>query len=371
MARADAPPPRHAVRRVALLADDLTGAADAAAPFALRGLRVAVALDGPPPSDVDVLALVTDTRWRSAEDAERRVREAASVGRAWGPDVLFLKVDSTLRGRVREDVDAALSAWGAERAVGSPAFPAQGRVVRDGALLLHGERTVEDVAGLFPEAVRVHDAESHEDLVRIAGAALRDGAVAVGSGGLGRALAEVLVPHVPDVPDVPPGPRWTRADGVLVVVGTSHPVTRAQTDALVDAGAIHVVLAPGAQDDVQRLRDALGRCRTVVLTPVIDEGLEGDSREAVSAAEALAAVVARVVDERPGLGLVLTGGATALAVAAALGASSMRVLSEAAEGLPRGELVVGGRRVPVVTKSGGFGRQDSLRRAVDALEDCS
>lgn len=368
MARADAPSPRRAVRRVALLADDLTGAADAAAPFALRGMRVAVALDGTPPSDVDVLALVTDTRWRSAEDAERCVRAAASLGRAWGPDVLFLKVDSTLRGRVRGDVAAALSAWGAERAVASPAFPAQGRVVRDGALLLHGERTVEDVAGLFPGAVRVHDAESHQDLVRVASAALRDGAVAVGSGGLGRALAEVLVPHVPDVPR---GPRWPRADGVLVVVGTTHPVTRSQTDALVDAGAVHVVLAPRGQDDVEKLHDALRRTGTVVLTPAIDERLEGDSAEAVSAAEAVAAVVARVVDERPGLGLVLTGGATALAVAAALGASSMRVLSEAAEGLPLGELVVGDRRVPVVTKSGGFGQQDSLRRAVDALEDCS
>jgi uncharacterized protein YgbK (DUF1537 family) len=82
-------------------------------------------------------------------------------------------------------------------------------------------------------------------------------------------------------------------------------------------------------------------------------------------------VVARAVEERPRLGLVLTGGATALAVATALGASSLRVLSEAAEGLPLGELVVGGRRVPVVTKSGGFGRQDALRRAVDALEDSS
>jgi uncharacterized protein YgbK (DUF1537 family) len=90
------------------------------------------------------------------------------------------------------------------------------------------------------------------------------------------------------------------------------------------------------------------------------------------AAAALAARLARtavaVVDAVPSVGLVLTGGTTALAVATALGASELRLSAEVAEGLPRGELVAGERRVPVVTKSGGFGARDALRRAAQALE---
>ena len=63
--------------------------ADAAAPFTLRGLDVSVALTATGPNAVDVLPLVTDNRWRPA--------------------------------------DEALSAWGCEHAVATPAFPAQAR----------------------------------------------------------------------------------------------------------------------------------------------------------------------------------------------------------------------------------------------------
>jgi uncharacterized protein YgbK (DUF1537 family) len=81
--------------------------------------------------------------------------------------------------------------------------------------------------------------------------------------------------------------------------------------------------------------------------------------------------VTAVLGAAPSAGLVLTGGATALAVVRALGAVEFRLTSEVAAGLPKGEMVVGDRRVPVVTKSGGFGAQDALRRAAEALEVCT
>ncbi len=49
---------------LAVVADDLTGAADAAAPFAARGAVVNIVLRWPPPPGTEVLALVTDSRWR-------------------------------------------------------------------------------------------------------------------------------------------------------------------------------------------------------------------------------------------------------------------------------------------------------------------
>lgn len=371
MTRADAAPSRSPVRRVAVLADDLTGAADAAAPFAVRGLRVAVTLTASPPVDADVLGLVTDTRWRAGSEATQRVRDAVRVARSWCPDLLFLKIDSTLRGRVREDVTAALHAWdGPAAAFGTPAFPGQGRVVRDGALVVHGETTVARVGDRFPEAVRVADAETDGDLLAVATRIVAAGAVAVGSGGLGRALAEVLAP-ASSPPSAPPAP----ASAVLVVAGTTHPVTLAQVETLVAAGAQHVVLRPARPEAVDAVVAALRAGRRVVVTCDVHPGpephLKPDTAEAVEVARTLATTVSQLVDAVPGVGLVLTGGATALAVATALGASELRVLSEAAEGLPLGELVVGDRRVPVVTKSGGFGQQDALGRAAQALEDRS
>lgn len=384
------------IRRLAILADDLTGAADAAAPFAARGLTVSVLLFATPPSDdtpptdaisppdttgpgdailqqglevpedVEVLAFVTDNRWRPAPEAAERMRAAVSRVRAWRPELLFVKIDSTLRGRVRADVAEALGAWGGTEAVATPAFPGQGRIVCGGVLVVHGEAVAGRVAEHFPGGVRVVDAESHEDLVTVARDIVDHAAVAVGSGGLARALAEVLLdesrPHR--------RPR-TAVAGVLVVVGTAHAATREQVRALLAAGAELVVIGPSTPSPVQAATTALRDGRRVVVTCEVAGEVEPDSAQAAALAEDVSQVVRAIVDAAPPIGLVLTGGATALAVAAALGARELRLLSEVAVGLPLGEMVIDDRRIPVVTKSGGFGAQDSLCRAAEALEDCA
>ncbi|MEJ3654197.1 four-carbon acid sugar kinase family protein [Actinomycetes bacterium KLBMP 9759] len=338
--------PRASLRRLAVVADDLTGAADAAAPFAARGLAVSVALDGPPPQ-VDVLAVLTDNRWRPSDEAARRMRGAVEATRAWGAESLFIKIDSTLRGRVRDDVVTALSAWPGT-AVATPAFPEQGRLVRGGALLVHGETTVARVAERFPQQVDVLDAATAEDLLAIASRIVADDLVAIGSGGLSRALAEVLVPQAQPVDR----PEPARA-GVLVVAGTPHPVTREQVRRLAADGRDAAALRAG---------------RRVVLTADVDGELDPDGPAAAAHAVELGATVRGIVDEVPGVRLVLTGGATALAVANALGATELRLHGEVAPGLPIGALLTGDRAVPVVTKSGGFGAPDALCRAVEALE---
>ncbi|SHN50851.1 Uncharacterized conserved protein YgbK, DUF1537 family [Geodermatophilus obscurus] len=360
------PPVAAGSGRLAVLADDLTGAADAAAPFAVRGLEVSVALTAATPGAVDVLALVTDNRWRPPEEAADRMREAVERVRAWGPDLLFLKIDSTLRGRVRADVSVALDAWGTRNAVATPAFPAQGRTVHDGALRVHGEATVTDIGGHFPPGVRAVDAQTHGDLVQIARRILADGAVAAGSGGLARALAEVLI-------TTPAARRFlaTPVGGVLLVVGTDHPTTKAQVAPLLATGADRLVVDDSTPWPVEDAVSALRDGRRVLLTSAVVVDVPADSPQAAALAERLARVVAAVLDGAPSAGLVLTGGATALAVATALGATELRLLAEVTEGLPLGELFTGDRRIPVVTKSGGFGAPDALCRAAEALEECA
>ncbi|WP_219417942.1 four-carbon acid sugar kinase family protein [Pseudonocardia nigra] len=355
--------PAGAVRRLAVLADDLTGAADAAAPFAARGLSVSVALEPKRPlPDVDVLALLTDNRWRPAAEAAERTRAAVAHIREHRPDLLFVKIDSTLRGRVHDDVAVALDAWAAGPALATPAFPAQGRAVRDGALLVHGETTVPRVRDRFPDGVEVLDAGTDAELIAIAHRILDARALAVGSGGLSRALAEVLVPtpHPPRRPDP--------ATGVLLAVGTPHPTTQAQVGRLLAAGAQLVTLGRDA-DPAAAATAALRDGGRVVLTCHVDGEVEPDSPRAAALADDLATVVGAVLAAAPAAGLVLTGGATALAVTTALGAAEIRLRSEVAPGMPLGGMVVGDRRIPVVTKSGGFGAPDALCRAADALEE--
>lgn len=361
------PHPVAASPRIGIVSDDLTGAADAAAPFADRGLTVSVALtvDPTPAPDVDVLAVVTDSRWQAAPQAGHAVRAAVIGLRAWDPAMLFVKIDSTLRGRVRQDVSVALDAWGAGCAIATPAFPAQGRVVRGGSLEVHGRPVVDRVADCFPPGVRVVDAASGEELLDVARNIVGRGAVAVGSGGLARALAEVLV--LPE-PPAPGRPMSTRPRGVLIVVGTPHPVTRGQCEALLEGGALPVVVSRSAPPPVAAAVAALAEGRRVLLSCDPGAAVEADSAAAVALAEETAGTVRTIVERAPEAALVLTGGATALAVATALGATELRLRREVSEGLPLGELVTGSRRVPVVTKSGGFGDRDALTRAAEALE---
>ena len=125
--------------KVAVIADDLTGAADSGVQLARAGYRTAVAFRGspvPPAEDLDAVAVDTDSRAMSAESAAKLVVEAGQSVR--GARVVFKKVDSTLRGPVAAELSAALEATGRRVAVVCPAFPDAGRTVSGGVLLVNG-----------------------------------------------------------------------------------------------------------------------------------------------------------------------------------------------------------------------------------------
>ena len=115
-----------------IIADDFSGACDAAARTAVHGY-VAAALLGLPAGDVpaDLLAISTESRHLTAEAARARIRELAPLlaGRT-----LYKKIDSTLRGPWIDDVDELLLRTDYSQAVVCPAFPAMGRTVRNGWL---------------------------------------------------------------------------------------------------------------------------------------------------------------------------------------------------------------------------------------------
>jgi len=101
--------------KVAIVADDLTGALDAAAPFARRGLATRVAcLAGALPAALsepaDVVAVNTASRHLSADVAAAAVTAAGREIAAAAPDILFKKIDSTLRGQAVPETVALMEA---------------------------------------------------------------------------------------------------------------------------------------------------------------------------------------------------------------------------------------------------------------------
>lgn len=351
------------LRRIAVVADDLTGAADAAAPFASRGARVSVPLAGDPDVGVDLLALVSDSRWQSAAEAAGQVTRLVAMARDWGAEMLFVKVDSTLRGNVRAEVDAALGAWGSNRALGTPAFPAQGRQVKDGVLVVHGEAHNGRVSDSFPAEVTILDAATEHDVDRVAARVLAEGTVAIGSAGLARSMARLLVP-VPS--GAAPTPR--EVTGVIVVVGSPHPTSVAQAELLAGTCGCRLTVGDGPRPDLGDATATLRHGGRVLLTTAAADGPEQESAEAHCLATELGDVVRTLCDTAQSAALVLTGGATALAVAGALGARQLRLLRETRPGVVLGELELPERSIPTITKSGGFGAPEALLEAVTTLE---
>jgi uncharacterized protein YgbK (DUF1537 family) len=137
---------RAAVGSVAIVADDLTGAADSAVQFARAGWAARLALGesvAQHGDDGSVVAIVTDARAQDPDEARESTRAAVARAVADGDDRLFVKIDSTMRGTVQEQVEGALAAWATREpgavAVVCPAYPAMGRTVEGGHLLVDGD----------------------------------------------------------------------------------------------------------------------------------------------------------------------------------------------------------------------------------------
>ncbi len=135
------------MRQILIIADDLSGAADCGMACAGSGLHTVVMLgNSVNPVDADVLSVDADTR---GLDPKRAVWETAMLMRRYmssREQVVFKKLDSTLRGNVGAELAAVLTTQrsattqqGHIVAVLAPAFPANGRTTKQGKQLLNGK----------------------------------------------------------------------------------------------------------------------------------------------------------------------------------------------------------------------------------------
>src|SRR4051812_47096361 len=121
---------------MAVLADDLTSAADGAAPFVARGLTAAIGRGELPRHAAEVVAV--DSASRSATSSQAFERVARLTGQLAGRDLLYKTVDSTLRGHITEELEACFLASGRKSLVFAPAFPQAGRTTVGGIQFVDG-----------------------------------------------------------------------------------------------------------------------------------------------------------------------------------------------------------------------------------------
>ena len=390
------------VAAIAIVADDLTGAADTGAAFAGAGLSTLVtwATEDLVRAVRQAEAIAIDAGTRALEAAAAAASTAAIVGavRAAGVEAIYKKSDSLLRGHVGAEAAAVLASWRDRAvAVAAFAFPDAGRTT------LHGRQRAGELAGGVPisplfedaglktcaidlEVVRgegfedrlseaaercgaiVCDAVSNTDLARIAsaGGTLKVPVVWVGTGGLARAVAASMRGSETRARA---GERVPRRGPMLIVSGSASRVAREQVARAIASGAAPVevpaaILRHGATAEARSgaaadIRQLLDSGRDVVVFPTMPE------REIDPAvARALGELVSPLA-ERVG-GAALTGGDTATAVLRAWGTTGLRIVDEIEPGVPI-SISEGATRMPVVTKAGAFGSPDVLVKGRERL----
>ena len=127
-----------------IIADDLTGTTDAVLPFFSAGCDTQVIFDSQHLShwnspSVQAWAVNTQSRHLPPREAASRVWQAAEyMHRTLGVDVLYKKIDSTLRGPIGAECLAMLDALEADGMIIAPAYPSYRRRTAGGYVLVEG-----------------------------------------------------------------------------------------------------------------------------------------------------------------------------------------------------------------------------------------
>lgn len=392
-----------AVPRLTIVADDLTGAMDAAAPLAERGLATWVVADAErnasqtlPPAQV--VSINAASRHLPKEDAAQRVRALSSRLLDPGCEILIKKIDSTLRGNAVAETLALLEASGRAAAVVAPAFPRQGRTLVAGVVHVHGvplahtelardtlsPPPAEALHLLFRDAapqdevrlvargasvalsrvgrrqILVVDAASDDDLrstVRSLSSQLSD-TLLVGSAGISEAVAHTCF-EAPREALAAPAVR----EQMVFVVGSRTEQSAQQVRALIESGRARLIAAPAGCVD---LSAALGAPEALLVIKA-EPGSGADHTDAAEVACRLADAAGTLIERQPIAALVVTGGDTAFAVLRRLGQTTVQVMGNLLPGIPFSRIRFGMRELWLVTKAGGFGARDTLATIAQRL----
>ncbi|MDO5090259.1 MAG: four-carbon acid sugar kinase family protein [Cardiobacteriaceae bacterium] len=410
-----------------VVADDLTGANDTSVTFAEAGFATVLALSADTLPDAlqaeaEVFAVSTDCR-PLPDSAAAETARVIALAREKGLARLYLKIDSTMRGSVAEQIAGALKAWHAvypdAQAIVCPAYPAMGRTIENGRLLVNGVPVNDTPSGrdaicpvptaqmaeLLPDAVMMPCQEAHvlADAIRQSGAAqivvdgkndgdlqciaeavalLGHSAIPVGSAGLARAVASTL-PPAKGQNLVTPLPLNAPA---LLLVTSIHDTSQQQVDAYIGsvAGEDAIVFSPhpaqllasGSLPALMRQLQALlvSGDGTVIIRANPARIASGTAAETLARhfAQKLAALGQLCLQKRRFGALVMFGGDGSAALLHALNVKALQVLRPLAEGVPLAT-VHGGNYdgLTVITKSGGFGSPDLLCQMMGKLKEKS
>ncbi len=403
--------------RLAVIADDITGSFDTGVQFQKRGAAVQVALSTQLPgtlAGVDVLVIDAETRHASPEETYAQIRRLAEWTVRMGIPHLYVKTDSGLRGHVGMALKAALDAVGCELCAFAPAYPEMDRVTRNGQQIISGVPLSSSVFGqdLFDPV----QASSIRDMVRSSGAAvlelpldkpydtivdapcvavfdveenadfdcIADHLAEMGQLRLtaGCAAFASRLPRVLDLPDdLQDAPEVTPP--LLVVCGSLNPITKEQMEYGEAQGNSRSTLcmAQLLNPDyfvseegcawLAQLQMQMQERRTILLDTKGETSCETDASLSVDEARVrishqLGAMMHQLIamDEQEAYTPMIIGGDTLMSFLEQVSSLDVMLEGEVVPGVVCFSVTAAGKRVRMLSKSGGFGRVTLLRDIV-------
>lgn len=410
--------------RLLIIADDFTGALDTGVQFAACGASTRVITDRTTAltgyaDACEVLVVDAETRHLSAAEAYVIVSGIVSQAAAMQIPHIFKKTDSALRGNIGAELTALLEASGEKQLPFLPAFPQMNRCTAEGVHYIAGVPVAESVFGADPfdpvthsrvseviaeqsavrvtecparhtgdaEGILVFDASTLEDLSETARQlhAQQKLHIMAGCAGFGSVLPKLL-----GLGSGGPAPMPQLDPNFLVICGSVNPITVAQADRAEKEGFLRIRLIPEqklepehwvskeGEMEFQTLRTLLNqyRCRIIDTNdfgsnkPTADyaaaHGMSIEQvRQAVS--RSIGYLVSRLFPDANLGTLLITGGDTLLQCMDYMDIREIEPLRELDSGVVLSRFSYQGYTRYVISKSGGFGKEDLFVRLAERI----
>lgn len=374
-----------------IIADDLTGAADTAVQFSRRGIPSALFLNAEADlrrvdASIKVIAVTTESRHLSKNEAKKRVASVVEKAYRNGCHRFYKKIDSTFRGNVGAELEALMKAACVSRLMLVPAYPSAGRTTKAGCQYVDGKLLQKSVFARDPlepatesfipaiigketrlpvhlrsaaageteqEGIFVFDAETDPDLCAIGTFLDKSGNLEViaGAAGFASMLSSYYgLQNIRERVRPFPDPRQP----LLIVNGSLNDLSLRQVAQAEHEGV--PVFLPDAAADVQSIVQRLNDEGCALVTTARTDG-----RKAACAGK-VASLAAAVLRRVPGAAIALFGGDTAAAVCRALGLKTLYPFDEILPGLTVCSTDRKAAVRAVILKSGGFGPEDVVHK---------
>lgn len=413
-----------------IIADDLTGSSDTGILFSDSCNDPYVILDPLLPiqeelRDLPVMVLDTESRHLSSRDAYARVFSAMGLLSGRENDVIFKKIDSTLRGNIGAEIDAVMDFGKFDQAFVIPAAPENGRIVKDGYCYVRGmklhesefgrdplspvessyvpqivarqtnrkvglitfssirkpsDQLLAEIRGQISEGNRIICLDSiHSNDIHLAVEAIQQTpgkSLFVGASGLGRAFSAAQCEPLSGPFGMEPrtlfiigSPKETSNAQVRTLLKGNHNISELTIDveqALEDGSAAVNDAVRYARDMQRNAGHLLVRCAQGVSSA----NPSSTRMKSKKIGSCLSELAKQMVAELGFRTIVMTGGETAFAVMKALDIHALRLKSEIVPGIPlctatSPELP---RLIHIITKAGGFGGENALEAVMQFVE---